>query len=292
MYAMQLAESGSAGANLEAKCRQDQLSSNPMSTAEDVAAKCTGEALRAWALAGKEELGLTSFSRPERRAELLAAVWGQQEPVWDAGINGEIGYRSFKYRRIGSSNPADLDGNDPYGYLAHKPDEWEWQVSSHIGRFFYDSPDEEERVGRKDFNYTLGTPAWYAALLSETGQKWEFPKGTEDQTICRSIPATIPLTQCDTLDIGAPVLDWFWRVGGQLRFGFGGVGFIPRIGLSPKVTYELTGDRLVYDLPISFLQSSDGKLNAGIRVKGEAFGPKPDEFTVGFFLGTSFSVAK
>jgi hypothetical protein len=292
MYAMQVAENGSAGANLEAKCRQDQLASNPLETSADVAAKCTGEALRSWALAGKEDLGVTSFSRPERRAELLAAIWGQQEPVWDAGINGEIGYRSFKYQRIGSSDPADLDATNPFGYLVHKSDELEWQISTHIGHFFYDSPDEEDRVERDALNYTLGTPAWYAALLSESGQEWEFPENTEDQTICRSIPATIPLTRCDTLDIDAPVLDWFWRVGGQLRFGLGGGGFVPRIGLSPKVTYEVTGGRLVYDLPISFLQSSDGKLNGGIRIKGEALGRKPDEFSVGFFLGTSFSVVK
>jgi hypothetical protein len=124
------------------------------------------------------------------------------------------------------------------------------------------------------------------------GREWEFPEDTEDQFVCPPVAAGAPFTRCSTLDIGSPTADRFLRVGAQARLGIAGFGFMPRIGFSPKITFDFFGEEIGYDFPISFIQSKEGKLNAGLRFKGKLLPEKDDEFSVGIFLGTAFDIAK
>jgi hypothetical protein len=281
----------SAEAALESKCRSGLWATTPGISGEELASKCSGEALRAWALAGEPDEGVTAFTRADSRKAMLDALWGQQNPVLDFGVALDLGYRSFAYRLLDSTDPAEVDASDRFLRKVHRPDEVEWQLSGHIGTFIY-RRDPTATPDTEAANYSPGKVVAYVAAVTEMGREWEFPDDTDDQVVCPLVAAGAVYTRCSTLDIAAPARDRFIRIGGQARFAFRGGRLVPKVAFSPKITVDVTNGQASYDLPITFLQSADSKFNAGLRVKGELWGDNPDQLSVGFFLGTTFNILK
>lgn len=272
------------GANLESECRKDRHTGSPGISEDELAAKCTGTELRNWVI--KKEAG--KYAHPKAQEALAAAVWGQTLPEVDVGFGLSIGRQQFGYKILTGTDPADLDAADLlFGRKEHKFTGHPWKVSAHLGGYLYEymvSGVEPNRLEEP-------TPWLYGALIAEAGREWKFPEGTEDQVVCAPSAATVgTFTRCETVDIGRPLRGRFLRLGTQGRIGLPGIGLIPRIGISPKVTYDVWDNQWAFDIPVSFVEDSEGKLKAGVRFKRKSGGTNPEAWSVGLFLGTAFDV--
>jgi hypothetical protein len=261
------------GADLEAACRKAIWASTPQVSPEQLAAACTGENLRQWVLKAKEG---GSYANSDSYEALANAVWGSTHPVWDIGINVEGGRRHFTFRHLASTDPALVDMTQPFGRIKQEQTRWPFQVSGHAGLF--GGLDDE------------GDSRLYAAVLTEIGREYEIGESEKKQIVCPAPKPGETHVTCETLNIGPPAREKFWRFGFQGKALLVGWPSVPRIGIAPKFTYDVWDDQFALDVPITFVESSDGKLSAGIRFKKEFEGTDPDPFSVGIFFGKAFGI--
>jgi hypothetical protein len=262
-----------AETELQTACAKEKWAGTPGTTKAEAMAACTGQNLKDWALKeGKD----TTFASADAQESLFEAVWGVAHPTWEWGFGAEAGYQVLTYRNLLSTNPAEEDLSDPFKRKEHKDTHRQWQLNGYIGLF----PKLSDE------------PAVFLSVLTEVGERWEYPDETDAKTVCPTPAAGHPFTICSTkINTAAPVRDEFWRLGTQFRIALNGLPSIPTIGIAPKLTIDVTDGQFAYDIPITFIQTS-GKLNAGIRFKGQRGGDNPDPFSVGLFLGTAFGVAE
>ena len=120
----------------------------------------------------------------------------------------------------------------------------------------------------------------------------DYQQAWKEQTTGTVCPVAVPptATLCATGAVGAPTLQRkvLLSVGGRKLFATD-ISLLPTIGVAPQFTYDANADQVGIDVPI-YLVSDDKKgLVGGIST---GWANKGTGFTVGVFVGSSFSIFK
>lgn len=166
------------------------------------------------------------------------------------GLEGSIGYRKFTY--FDALSLAELSS-------------------------------EKVPLGAKGF------VTWFpnASLTAVTGSL-EYQRSFEDQRSAVLCPASdgAPV-RCVNGPIGAPNRKNSLLGALELRKQFALKDFwIPAVGVSPQITYDLLQDKGGFDLPIYVVPDAKGNLLGGVRF---GYRTDTDDLAVGVFVGSAFS---
>lgn len=170
----------------------------------------------------------------------------------------------------------------------------------------------EAAVGYRKFNYLLAQPArfeqqvrvpwsakaFFSWLPDVRRDSWtgaleyqrSFKEGTSG-TICPANPTGVEQA-CLTGALGSPALTE--RLIASLEYRrllrFGENAFLPSIGLSAMFSYDTLNNNFGFDLPVYLAANADGQLTGGIRFGYRSNDNEKDDYVLGVFVGTAFSL--
>lgn len=127
----------------------------------------------------------------------------------------------------------------------------------------------------------------------------DFIGGTSGKTICTPAAAGATFDICTADQKLAAPYDTKGFVGGiALNLQSRRFWYLPKVGISPRLTYAFDTKRLGVEVPLFLFTDSDGKLNSGIKYTCRFRGETPEGVElkkscgVNLFFGTSFELGK
>ncbi|MDN3645077.1 hypothetical protein QWY75_02515 [Pontixanthobacter aestiaquae] len=150
--------------------------------------------------------------------------------------------------------------------------------------------DEKRRSARANFLGDIGLGAVFSLAYKND---FEFLKADRSQTVC-VVEGLV--SRCDSFNLNTAYKVKEWTPGLAINVLFPGVTYVPKFGVSARLSYETKRNRFGLQVPISFALDSNDGLTGGVRYFYRSAGtdvsgaPVASENGVGFFIGTKFGL--
>jgi len=239
---------------------------------------CEGEGLRAW---------MSDTERSNRYwNDIVAPIWGYDgKPETFAGVQFRYAFQDLKYRPVIDPNTGAVIATTLPEAITIHPEPYSLKLYGGFNRPMKFRGDKKGDIG------LTGSLTYRREV--------DFIAGTSGKIICTPAAVGATFDFCSTDQRLAAPYDTEGFVGGvALNLQADRFWYLPKIAVSPRLTYAFDTNRFGLEVPFFLFTDSEGKLNSGVqytcRFRGQTTEGLELKKTCGvnLFVGTSFEIGK
>jgi hypothetical protein len=164
--------------------------------------------------------------------------------------------------------------------------DWGLDLSLGINEFLWTDPVTfgPQKSQEVDWSVTANVAHYFPGFVFSASASYQSAyEAAAEQQLCP------PNAACVTARAAAPTRNEHFVLSAGFRYRFvGGDGQLARLAIAPQVNYDFEDDVWAVDVPIYFIPGPNGGLNGGVRLGYRS--DRDNEFSVGLFIGTTFSL--